>query len=119
MSGGLAATPLRSLALHMMGARQRESDRANVFDTLAARVLACLPVARFQGLKASWPTADSESDSRLGTDGNQPGLERREGAADDAALLIAGKGTERGSRQAPAHPSPASSSGEELLFAPQ
>ncbi|MET0561429.1 MAG: hypothetical protein ABW012_07470, partial [Gaiellaceae bacterium] len=32
--------------------------------------------------------ADSDSDSRLGTDGNQPRLELREGAADDAALLI-------------------------------
>lgn len=32
--------------------------------------------------------ADSRSDSRLGTDGNQPGLELRVGAADDAALLI-------------------------------
>jgi hypothetical protein len=40
-------------------------------------------------LKAQTAGADSEIDSRLGTDGNQPGLERREGAADDAALLIA------------------------------
>ena len=40
-------------------------------------------------LKARLAPADSDSDSRLGTDGNQPGLERREGAADDAALLIA------------------------------
>ena len=39
-------------------------------------------------VKPSGPTADSEDDSRLGTDGNQPGQELREGAADDAALLI-------------------------------
>jgi hypothetical protein len=33
--------------------------------------------------------ADSEDDSRLGTDGNQePASELREGAADDAALLM-------------------------------
>ena len=42
-----------------------------------------------RGLKALGGRADSDSDSRLGTDGNQPGLELREGAADDAALLIA------------------------------
>jgi hypothetical protein len=39
-------------------------------------------------LKPVSVVADSEEDSRLGTDGNQPGLERREGAADDAALLM-------------------------------
>ena len=39
-------------------------------------------------LKTSAADADSECDSRLGTDGNQPCLELREGAADDAALLI-------------------------------
>ncbi|HEX2427402.1 MAG TPA: hypothetical protein VHI53_05710 [Gaiellaceae bacterium] len=41
-----------------------------------------------RSLKRLRAGADSESDSRLGTDGNQPGLEHREGAADDVALLI-------------------------------
>jgi hypothetical protein len=39
-------------------------------------------------LKRSVARADSDNDSRLGTDGNQPCLELREGAADDAALLF-------------------------------
>jgi hypothetical protein len=46
----------------------------------------CVPVPV---LKRRGVDADSGNDSRLGTDGNQPRLELREGAADDAALLIA------------------------------
>jgi hypothetical protein len=49
---------------------------------------AAVAVGAGGALKASTARADSEVDSRLGTDGNQPGLEHREGAADDAALLI-------------------------------
>jgi hypothetical protein len=41
-----------------------------------------------ESLKLAFTGADSETDSRLGTDGNQePAAELREGAADDAALL--------------------------------
>ena len=47
-----------------------------------------LPRSVLLALKGLLLNADSEIDSRLGTDGNQPGLELREGAADDAALLI-------------------------------
>ncbi len=48
-----------------------------------------MAVHHVRALKLVREAVDSEYDSRLGTDGNQePASELREGAADDAALLI-------------------------------
>jgi hypothetical protein len=58
-SGGLAATPLRSLPLRLKGLR---------------------------------PCADSDSDSRLGTDGNQPGLENEKGRRTTPPFSLHGSG---------------------------
>ena len=83
--------------------------------TRGRRQAACSPCSSGSApvrLKAVRGHADSESDSRLGTDGNQPWLELREGAADDAALLIRprasptislrnSEGTERGAAKPP------------------
>ena len=72
----------------MIEIRACEFRSREPFWTLA-RMVDSVPEDRSpSALKAPGAVADSDSDSRLGTDGNQPGLELREGAADDAALLI-------------------------------
>ncbi len=68
-----------------MGSPKPEASGCEVGRRTTRGFPAVLPAA----LKWVRGAADSEDDSQLGTDGNhEPAAERREGAADDAALLI-------------------------------
>jgi hypothetical protein len=69
--------------------RERESRSRDTPKTLARKVVPCWPSADLRPLKRQGRRADSDSNSWLGTDGNQlgPGASEK-GAADDAALSL-------------------------------